>query len=78
MKEDSTQTESIFQTTSLNRRAEASDAVREVEQALLRLQSAQDRAGDAATAEQGYRRWLTATQARYSVVCDPYLGVDLP
>jgi hypothetical protein len=25
-----------------------------------------------------YVAWRTSTQARYSVICDPYLGADLP
>lgn len=45
--------------------ARARQAVREVEEALLRLQGAAERSDDAATADQGYRAWLAATQARY-------------
>lgn len=46
-------------------RAGARDAVREVEQALTRLDAATRRAEDAARAAQGYREWQAATQARY-------------
>ena len=46
-------------------RARVRDAVREVEQALLRLASTEQQADDAATAEAGYRQWLAATQRRY-------------
>ncbi|MCW5638943.1 MAG: TolC family protein, partial [Rubrivivax sp.] len=40
-------------------------AVREVEQALVTLQSTQARVADATTAEAGYRAWQDATEARY-------------
>ena len=40
-------------------------AVREVEEALVRLQSTADRAGDAAVAEEGYRASYAGTEARY-------------
>ncbi|MBC7611137.1 MAG: efflux transporter outer membrane subunit [Polaromonas sp.] len=40
-------------------------AVREVEEALVRLQSTSDRAGDAAVAEDGYRASYAGTEARY-------------
>ncbi len=48
-----------------NYRGRVRDAVREVEQALLRLSATEQQAGDAATAEAGYRQWLAATQRRY-------------
>lgn len=47
-------------------RARARQAVREVEEALVRLQGAAARSDDAATADQGYRAWLAATEARYT------------
>lgn len=48
-----------------NYRGLVRDAVREVEQALLRLASTEQQADDATTAEAGYRQWLAATQRRY-------------
>lgn len=46
-------------------RARARQAVREVEEALVRLQAAADRAGQAATASAGYRVALEAAQQRW-------------
>ncbi len=46
-------------------RARVRQAVREVEQALVALQSSAERAADADAAEAGYRDWLSATEARY-------------
>ncbi|MCB2007390.1 MAG: efflux transporter outer membrane subunit [Rhodoferax sp.] len=46
-------------------RAQVRQAVREVEQALVTLQSTQARVADATTAEAGYRAWQDATEARY-------------
>ena len=46
-------------------RARVRQAVREVEQALVALQSSAERASDAQAAEAGYRDWLSATEARY-------------
>ncbi len=46
-------------------RAICRQAVREVEEALVRLQSTADRAGDAAVAEEGYRASYAGTEARY-------------
>jgi outer membrane protein TolC len=45
--------------------ARARQAVREVEQALVTLQSTQERVADAIAAENGYRAWQDATEARY-------------
>jgi len=45
--------------------ARVRQAVREVEQALVALQSTSDRVVDATTAEAGYRDWTDATEARY-------------
>jgi len=45
--------------------ARVRQAVREVEQALVSLQSTAERVADADTAEAGYRDWLSATEARY-------------
>ena len=45
-------------------RQKARDAVKEVEQALVRLQSASDRAGDVRQAADGYRAAFLATEAR--------------
>jgi len=45
--------------------ARVRQAVREVEQALVALQSTQERVADATTAETGYRAWQDATEARY-------------
>ena len=47
-------------------RAKVRQAVREVEQALVNLQSSAARSGDAALANDGYRASLTATEARYN------------
>ena len=47
-------------------RARVRQAVREVEQALVNLQSTAARGDDATQAYQGYRASLTATEARYS------------
>ena len=47
-------------------RARARQAVREVEEALVNLQSSAARSEDAAAADAGYRAWLAATQARYT------------
>jgi multidrug efflux system outer membrane protein len=46
-------------------RATARQAVREVEEALVTLQSTADRTGDAARAAEGYSASFTATEARY-------------
>ncbi len=46
-------------------RARARQAVREVEEALVRLQSTGERTGDALTASQGYRESFNATEQRY-------------
>jgi len=46
--------------------ARARQAVREVEEALVRLQSTAARSSDATAADAGYRDWLAATQARYA------------
>jgi outer membrane protein, multidrug efflux system len=46
-------------------RAKVRQAVREVEEALVNLQSSADRGTDAATAATGYRDSFTATEARY-------------
>lgn len=46
-------------------RSRARQAVREVEEALVRLQSAADRAIDARTASEGYREALAAAQVRW-------------
>jgi NodT family efflux transporter outer membrane factor (OMF) lipoprotein len=46
-------------------RAKARQAVREVEEALVNLDSAANRLGDASTAVEGYRLSFNATQARY-------------
>ena len=46
-------------------RSTAMQAVREVEEALLRLQSTDDRSGDAAQAAEGYQASFAGTQARY-------------
>jgi outer membrane protein, multidrug efflux system len=46
-------------------RAKARTAVREVEEALVNLDSAAQRSGDAQAAAQGYQTSLDATQARY-------------
>ena len=46
-------------------RAKARQAVREVEEALVNLNSAADRFGDANAAVEGYRASFTATEARY-------------
>ena len=48
-----------------NYRATSRQAVREVEEALVNLQSTADRTGDAAIAAQGYRESFTGTEARY-------------
>lgn len=45
--------------------ARVRQAVREVEQALVVLQSTQERIADAITAETGYRAWQDGTEARY-------------
>ncbi len=45
--------------------ARVRQAVREVEQALVTLQSTQERVADASAAESGYRAWQDATEARY-------------
>ncbi len=45
--------------------ARVRQAVREVEQALVALQSTSERAADAASAQAGYQSWLSATEARY-------------
>ena len=45
--------------------ARVRQAVREVEQALVQLESARDRSGDALTAVEGYRASFVATEARY-------------
>jgi multidrug efflux system outer membrane protein len=45
--------------------ARVRQAVREVEQALVTLQSTAERVADADMAEAGYRDWLSATEARY-------------
>ncbi len=45
--------------------ARVRQAVREVEQALVALQSTAERAADAASAQAGYQSWLNATEARY-------------
>jgi multidrug efflux system outer membrane protein len=47
-------------------RAKVRQAVREVEQALVNLQSTAARSGDAALAYDGYRASLTATESRYA------------
>ena len=47
-------------------RARARQAVREVEEALVNLQSTAARRDDAALADAGYRTWLAATEARYA------------
>ena len=47
-------------------RASVRQAVREVEEALVNLQSTADRAGDANTAAEGYRASLSGTRARHS------------
>jgi NodT family efflux transporter outer membrane factor (OMF) lipoprotein len=46
-------------------RARVRQAVREVEEALVNLQSAQSRTQDALTAREGYRQSFTGTEARY-------------
>jgi multidrug efflux system outer membrane protein len=46
--------------------AQVRQAVREVEQALVALQSTGERVADAVTADAGYRAWLDATEARYN------------
>ena len=46
-------------------RSTARQAVREVEDALVRLQSTNDRSGDAAQATEGYQASFAGTQARY-------------
>ena len=46
-------------------RGKARQAVREVEEALVNLRAADDRAASADTAAEGYRRAFEATQARY-------------
>ncbi|RYX96903.1 MAG: efflux transporter outer membrane subunit [Comamonadaceae bacterium] len=46
-------------------RATARQAVREVEEALVNLQSTADRSGDASLAADGYRASFTGTEARY-------------
>ncbi|MDO9404100.1 MAG: efflux transporter outer membrane subunit [Polaromonas sp.] len=46
-------------------RATARQAVREVEEALVNLQSTADRSSDAAVAAEGYRASFTGTEARY-------------
>ncbi len=46
-------------------RARARQAVREVEEALVRLQSGEDREADARTAAEGYRRAFEAAQVRW-------------
>ncbi len=46
--------------------ARVRQAAREVEQALVALQSTADRVTDARTAEAGYRAWQDATEARYT------------
>lgn len=48
-------------------RARALDAVREVEQALVRLDAADRRLGDARSAEQGYRQFLEAATTQWEV-----------
>ncbi len=48
-------------------RARALDAVREVEQALVRLDAADRRLDDARTAEQGYRQFLEASTTQWEV-----------
>lgn len=48
-------------------RARALDAIREVEQALVRLDSADRRLDDARTAEQGYRQFLEAATTQWEV-----------
>jgi multidrug efflux system outer membrane protein len=45
--------------------ARVRQAVREVEQSLVNLQTAQDRSGDVRTAVEGYRASFLATEARY-------------
>ena len=47
-------------------RASVRQAVREVEEALVKLQSTAERSGDALTAAEGYRASFTGTQARYT------------
>ena len=47
-------------------RAKVRQAVREVEEALVNLRSADDRSADTRVAAQGYQAAFTATQARYS------------
>lgn len=46
-------------------RSTTRQAVREVEEALVKLQSTGDRTGDAAQAAQGYQAFFNATEARY-------------
>ena len=46
--------------------ASVRQAVREVEEALVKLQSTAERSGDALTAAEGYRASFTGTQARYT------------
>jgi multidrug efflux system outer membrane protein len=46
-------------------RARARQAVREVEEALVRLQAATDREGDARTAAEGYRKAFAAAEVRW-------------
>lgn len=54
-----------YQTAVLTYQSKVRNAVREVEESLLALQSTQDRSADAATATLGYAESLAATQARF-------------
>jgi NodT family efflux transporter outer membrane factor (OMF) lipoprotein len=54
----------------------ARDAVREVEQALVRLDAASRREADALVAAQGFRRFFEASQARYDVGAESLLDLE--
>jgi len=54
----------------------ARDAVREVEQALVRLDAANRREADALVAAQGFRRFFEAAQARYDVGAESLLDLE--
>ena len=54
-----------YQTAVVTYQGKVRQAVREVEESLVTLQSTQDRAQDADTATQGYNESLAATQARF-------------
>jgi outer membrane protein TolC len=54
----------------------ARDAVREVEQAMVRLDAASRREADALVAARGYRRYFEAAQARYDVGAESLLDLE--